>query len=119
MRCSICGSEYEAIVSTVTDKKSSTNYCPNCLMFAVYEGTLNVENEPLFVDEITGVQGAVLFDTHHARYVLDKDSFIRLVSHSLYPAEYKALVARHGTKEFHLHDCFYDDNGVALQPALN
>ena len=115
-KCINCKKDYGNILITITDENSSVNYCPNCLVAAWFNG-LDFTNSEELVDEITGKKGAVKFSTFGEEYVLERKTMLRLISHNLFPFEHKFLVEKHGWDKYMLHDDFYDENHIAIQPC--
>lgn len=119
MQCSKCKNAlYEDILITITDKNTETVYCPNCLLLEQLNGTLILENNPEFIDDITGEKGAIKYESKHESYTLEKETLARLILVHLTPEEYFALSAKYSPHNFSLHDDFYDPiDGSAIQPA--
>ena len=119
MSCSKCGDDRRVILTTITDKNGSVEYCPNCLIEAYIEFKLDFENNPDFIDDVTGEHGAVKFESEGEIYILERERMFRLIAHNLDPDEYFALAKKYGANKFEIHDDFYDDfDGVAIQPVI-
>lgn len=117
MKCEICGEVKTNSTEVITDNKGTTYYCPNCMVDAYIGGKLDFENNPEFIDDITGEHGAVKYERGDEQYVLEKETMLRLIGYNLDPDEYFALVEKYGNKQFMLHDDFYDEfDGGAIQP---
>lgn len=81
------------------------------------EDTLKLENNPDFVDDITGENGAVKYETEGESYTLEKETMERLILCNLTPEEYFTLAEKYSPHNFSLHDDFYDPiDGSAIQP---
>ena len=118
MICSMCKNDYGSIVTAITDKNGTNHYCPNCLLSGVLNREIKFENNPDFIDDITGENGAVKFENDNETYVLEKATMYRLITHNLNPDEYFALAKKYGADKFEIHDDFYDEfDGIAIQPA--
>lgn len=117
--CMLCG-ESTVVDIMIIDKNSSRVYCPNCIYRALSYGLLNLCDNPMLTDDITGEEGAILYVTHEEEYCLNKNTMKRLIYHNLTPDEWKILHKKYveptGTFKFMLHDDFYDDEGNALRP---
>ena len=118
MKCINCGENRDVVCAKITDKNGEQHYCLNCCLSLYLRGKLNIENNPDFIDDITGESGAVRYQNGDECYTLERKTLGRLISHNLDPDEYFALVAKYGADKFELHDDFYDEfDGVAIQPA--
>jgi hypothetical protein len=102
----------------LTDGVKTRSLCPNCLAIELQENNISFINSPKLIDDISGQPGAVEFKSGYERYVLERRSMMRLISHNLRPIEWKCLVAIYGSNPYMLHDDFYDEEGSALQPIL-
>jgi hypothetical protein len=103
----------------IADKHDLSIFCVNCTL----EGTLNndivMENNPDFIDDITGKKGAIRYESGNESYTLEREVMKRLICCALEPEEYFALAKLHGSDKFLLHSDFYDDiDGEALQPLI-
>lgn len=119
MSCIKCGDNRKVIISTLTDKNGSVEYCPNCLTMAFINNELHFENHPQFIDDVTGEIGAVKFESEGEIYILENKRMLRLIAHNLEPEEYFALAKKYGANKFEIHDDFYDElDGTAIQPVI-
>lgn len=119
MICSVCKEDHSNIAINITDKNGSTVYCPNCLISGVLDHDIKFDNNSDFIDDVTGEQGAVKFESKDEIYILEKRRMYRLITHNLDPDEYFALAKKYGSDKFEIHSDYYDEfDGVAIQPAL-
>ena len=119
MKCCRCEQNSEYVIAKITDKNGFAEYCQNCLCELFFENKLLFENNPDFIDDITGEKGAVKYEAYDETYVLEKSTMIRLIARNLEPEEYFALVKKYGANKFLLHDDFYDPfDGIAVQPSI-
>lgn len=116
MKCDTCGYPHEEIVITLIDGVKKLHFCPNCLALHFQNNEIAFINHQHLLDDITGQPGAVEFKSGNERYVLERRSMMRLISHNLQPVEWKSLVALYGEDKYMLHSDFYDEDGNALQP---
>ena len=116
MKCNGCNKDYGRIMITLNDAAGSKSYCPNCLAVMVCNDELSFVNNPNLIDDVTGKPGAVEFVAYNERYVLESKRMLRLISHSLRRREALKLIEKYGDDKYMLHDDFYDENGVAIQP---
>lgn len=117
MDCNICNKNYGVIMIKIHDKNGIRYFCPNCITLESLSGTLNLVNDPHLKDDVTKEPGAVEFVTFGERYVLSAERMIRLINHHLKPEEWKILAEKYGSDKYELHDDFYDERGIALQPS--
>lgn len=118
MICSICKEYHPHSLVAITDKDATIIYCLNCLMSTTINNQLKLENNPDFIDDVTGEKGAVRFENANETYVLEKTRMYRLITHNLDPDEYFALAKKYGTDKFEIHSDFYDEfDGIAIQPV--
>ena len=115
-KCKNCKCEAQILLIKLTDTNSTETYCPNCLALAFCENKLNFQNNPNFIDDITGKPGAVKFESNDESYSLEKETMLRLISYNLKPNEYFALADKYGNDKYMLHDDFYTEDGIAWQP---
>lgn len=118
MVCNRCECERDNIVFILTDGIGQRVLCPNCAAVAFQNNELSFINNPNLVDDISGKPGAVEFVSDGERYVLERRSMMRLISHNLKQSEWKILAAKYGPNGFMLHDDFYSEDGTALQPMM-
>lgn len=119
MRCMNCYNYYDDnIIFKIIDKNRTICLCPNCSAIMEQEGTLKFENDLDLVCEVTGKEGAVIFSSGNEMYTLDKDIMHRLLKYNLKPKEYKILQKKKSHLGFHymIHDDFYTEKGIAIQP---
>ncbi len=117
--CNYCKADYPTIEVTLTDAKHSSILCPNCMCSLLLDGHLEFIPDYNLICEVTGEKGAVKYESMHENYILRPDIMLRLINHSLRPAEYKNLVKNREEIPFELHDDFYGDNGYAYQPYIS
>ena len=120
IKCDICGiEEYPRILTRIIDKNKKQVLCPFCVTKGVLDGTLDtLEEDPGFVDDITGQNGAIKISNGDDEYSLNKETLLRLLGHCLTKAEYKILTEKYSEENYLLHEDFYDDEGNALCPIL-
>lgn len=118
IKCEGCGLEGSpSFLTRIVSKNKEQVLCPLCVTRGVLDGTLdNLEEDPGFVDDITGQKGAIKISDGDDVYSLNKETLIRLIEHNLTKKEYKVLSKKYSKDNFHLHEDFYDDEGNALQP---
>ena len=116
MKCDNCKRGYNAIGIKLKDAIHEWNLCPNCLTFLFLEDKLNFVNDLNLIDDITGNPGAVEFISLDEKYVLEKETMLRLISYNLKRHEYIPLINKYGSNKFMLHDDFYGSDGTAFQP---
>lgn len=120
--CQRCGVSH-TVDAMVIDANATRVYCPNCLIFVVATNAVPFEENILIRDDITEKPGAISYISSGETYNLNKVTFKRLVLHNLTPWEYKLLCKKYvePTEErrfmFLLHDDFYSDEGIAVQPV--
>lgn len=121
--CQRCGVSH-TVDAMVIDANATRVYCPNCLIFVVATNAVPFEENILIRDDITEKPGAISYISSGETYNLNKVTFKRLVLHNLTPWEYKLLCKKYvePTDErrfmFLLHDDFYSDEGIAVQPIV-
>lgn len=116
-KCSVCGRKQNFINIKITDNNGPHVFCHCCL--AIREQNSDIptfENNMDFVDDITGTNGAVKYESGDESYSLDRETLRRLVFRHLTPNEWKILSNKYSPHNHALHEDFYDDNGIALQP---
>ena len=116
--CERCRRNYSFIGFSLRDAVRELNFCPNCLAVAFYNNELSFINDPTLVDDITDKPGAVEFKSENERYVLERRTMMRLISHNLRRSEYLALAKKYGSEKYMIHDDFYAEDGTALQPMI-
>ena len=117
MACERCGYKNpKGLINAITDAKRTITVCANCLAEMYCFDELQFENNLNFKDDITGLPGAVKYQAIDECYFLEKETMYRLIARNLKPEEYFALVELYGTEYFLLHDDFYTEDGVAIQP---
>lgn len=121
--CQRCGVSY-TVDAMIIDANTTRVYCPNCLIFIVDTDAVRFKENILVRDDITGEPGAISYISSGETYNLNGDAFKRLVLHNLTPSEYKILYKKYveptGERRFMflLHDDFYSDEGIAVQPIV-
>lgn len=117
MSCKKCGYvNPKGLVNIIADAKRTIVVCANCLAEMYYCDELQFENNMDFKDDITGLPGAIKYQAIDECYFLEKETMLRLIARNLRPEEYFALVKLHGEECFLLHDDFYTEDGIAMQP---
>ncbi len=117
--CEICNQpRHPGIMIALTDAAKTIELCPNCLAIMVLENKLVFQNNPSFIDDITGKPGAVKFESYGESYALESETMMRLVAHNLRQHEYLALAKKYGADKFMIHDDFYDIDGTPIQPMV-
>lgn len=118
LECKHCGYSVPQVVITLTDGTRSQMLCPNRIAFGIISNKISFINNPNFVDDITGKPGAVKFEAYGESYTLERRTMMRLLAHSLQPAEYQALAKKYGADKYMIHDDFYLPDGTSVQPIL-
>ena len=115
-KCINCGYSLDVINVTLETKDGNYTYCPNCLIIMAQNGFPFelIGNE---ICDITGEIDAVKYVSEGETYCLSKESLLRLINRNLTPNEYLMLTEKYSDKNFMLHDDFYDEDGIALQPV--
>ena len=117
MKCSMCQQTKTMAIAKLTDRNGEMFYCLNCLAVACINKRIYLVNNDEFVDDVTGLIGAVKYENYDETYYLSSDRMMRLLMRNLEPEEYFALVKKYGANKFLLHSDFYDSfDGEALQP---
>lgn len=116
--CNTCGLTIPQLLNNLSFNGNTLTYCPNCMCRAVADGSLaaQLQNDPNLIDDITGTSGAIKFSNDGETYCLNKDSMLRLLSYNLNPNEYIVLAQMYGDHNYMIHDDFYTDDGIAIQP---
>lgn len=116
-RCQFCGyNKTLSIISHIIDKDGEQIICPNCSVKKILDGTLKFKDNPDFIDDITGKPGAVKYFDAYSGYVLNSKTLTRLLKYNLLPNEYKILAKKYSPHDFMLHEDFYNEDGIAMQP---
>lgn len=120
--CDLCkentGVDYEII------GKTSLFICPNCLAINLCNDSLQFP-DPLDekISEISGylcpIPAFVIRPGNDVEYTLNLFETKRFLGHQLMPDEYHALLLTHDCFEYDLHDDFYTETGLAIQPLLD
>lgn len=114
--CDFCDKIYDRLHISIEDNNGVRIFCPNCLCYHA-QNDLVLENKELYICDVTGKRGAVVYKSLKEEYFLDKDIMMRLLRRSLRPGEYYILADKFGADSYMLHDDFYDpETGEALQP---
>ena len=114
--CIKCGKEYPRIEITLQDKNGERTFCPNCLAISYFNDELKLENDEQLICDITNKKGAIIFESYDEHYILEKDIMLRLIAHNLKPEEYFVLCKKYSENNYMLHDDFYTEEGIAIQP---
>ena len=115
-KCNICNYNVEPILIELTDANSTVVYCPNCLVKAYCDDTLSLTNSDAITDDITEKPGAITYKSNDEIYNLEKKTMLKLISYNLNPREYQALCEKYSPSNYMLHDDFYTNDGIAIQP---
>ncbi|MBQ8218568.1 MAG: hypothetical protein IJZ79_02360 [Bacilli bacterium] len=106
--CMFCGETKPVLRIFIIDNKKTIEYCPNCLSIKAQNGRLNnLVPNLTFVDDITNKSGAIKYIAYDEHYTLNKDTLIRLITHTLTKDEFIILRNKYGNK-YMLHDDFYN-----------
>ena len=114
--CQFCRNDNEILQIKITDKYGTTCYCPNCLAIHTYNNIINFVPNTDFIDDITKEPGAIRYEAYDESYTLNLETFKRLIRHNLTPEEYFTLCILYGENKYMIHDDFYTEEGIAIQP---
>ena len=114
--CIRCHKNLGSLENKIIDYNGERSYCPNCLAIAYFNEELNLVNSDDFVCDIKQKKGAIKFVSERENYILNKKTMLRLISHNLKPDEYLKLVEKYGSHGYMIHDDFYTEDGIAIQP---
>lgn len=103
---------------TITDASSVRVMPVDELYRAIIAGEITFSMDFFMHDDITHLPGAVCIADEFESYTLSPRVAARLLTHSLRPAEWSALVKKYGIR-YLLSSEFYHDNGVAINPVHN
>ena len=117
MICSKCGKNYPTIAIAIKDLNGEKIFCPNCLITSYINSELNLVDDPKIIDDVSGKNGAVEFISENEHYNLHHKRMLRLIAHNLLPEEYRVLANKYGSDKYEIHDDFYSEYGIALQPV--
>lgn len=116
-KCNDCGKTLKSVGVHITDNNGTHVLCHCCLAIREQDSDVpTFENNMDFIDDISGRHGAVKYESGNESYSLDKAVLRRLVFRHLTPNEWKILSNKYSPHNHALHEDFYDDNGIALQP---
>lgn len=116
-KCNDCGKTLKSVGVHITDNNGTHVLCHCCLAIREQDSDVpTFENNMNFVDDISGLHGAVKYESGNESYSLDKAALRRLIFRHLTPNEWKILSNKYSPHNHALHEDFYDNNGIALQP---
>ena len=116
-KCNDCGKTLKSVGVHITDNNGTHVLCHCCLAIREQDSDVpTFENNMNFVDDISGRPGAVKYESGNESYSLDRATLRRLILRHLKPNEWKILSNKYSPHNYTLHEDFYDNNGIALQP---